>query len=281
MEKKLLFIFLVLSILTVKGQCIIAYNREIRNIPDSDKRNFNGNVKSVSYSFYHVVNNFGEISNGIKKCDQEILFNEDQTVKKITTYLLNGEIDNVDLYEYENGEKKFISHFTGEGILASKTAFIREGLKIREQLFWSDGRLNGLYFIRIYDLQENMIEEVWKYHENPEKSDIEKYYYDKYNRVIKSINIFNDIITFTYKDNFSITPVKIERFDNITKKFKISESFEYNLQGNIIKQYNSKGLESSYDYIYDNKNNWIKRTLFLTDAKIPDEIIERKINYFQ
>lgn len=277
----LLIIFLSISIRSVNAQCGIGYNYDFKNITDLDKRDLKGKIKSVTYSHYDVVNNFGEISNGTKKCEQELLFNEDGTVKKITEYNSKEEIEDVYVHEYENGEINLISHYNNKGILVAKTAFIKEGLNIREQLFGSDGSLNDQYFIRSYDLQANLIKEVWKYHENPKESDITKYYYDKYNRVLKYIRHGNDIFTLTYKDNYSKTPVKIERFEPLTKKLKIDESYECNFQGSIIKHYFHEELSRSYDYIYDNKNNWIKQIVFLTDAKIADEIIERKINYFQ
>lgn len=275
-----LIVFLSLSTLSINAQCGIGYKYDFKNITDLDKRDLKGKIKSVLYSHYDVNNNFGEISKSVKKCEQEILFYEDATLNKITEYDPKGDIVDVDIHEYENGEIKLISHYNNNGILGSKTTYIKEGLDIREQLFLSDGSLNDQYFIRTYDLQGNMIKEIWKYHKDPKESDITKYYYDKYNRVIKYIN-GDDIFILNYKDNYSKILVKIERLDPSTKKFKIDASYEYNSSGSIIKVYDKDKLSRSYEYKYDNKNNWIVQIVSRTEAIIPYEIIERKINYFE
>jgi len=101
-----LIIFFSLSIPSINAQCGIAYNYDFKNITDLEKRDLNGKIKSVAYSHYEVNNSFGEISRGTIKCQQEILFNEDGTVNKITEYDSKGEIKDVDIHEYENGEIK-------------------------------------------------------------------------------------------------------------------------------------------------------------------------------
>jgi hypothetical protein len=275
-----LIIFLFISI-SINAQCGIGYKYDFKNFTDLEKRDLKGKIEIVNFSHYEVNNSFGEISKGEKKCEQLVLFNMDGTVKKIIQYDSKGEIENIDIHEFENSQIRLISHFDNKGILISKTAFINEGKDIREQLFLADGNLNDQYFIRSYDLNGNMVKVTWKYHEEPRKSDVTQYYYDKNNRVIKYIRDKDDLFIITYKDNFSKFPIKIERPDPITKKMKIDESFEYNSQGSIIKEYDNGKLSRSYDYIYDNKKNWIKKLVFKTEAKIPYEIIERKINYFE
>jgi hypothetical protein len=275
-----LIIFFSLSIQSINAQCDIAYNYDFKNITDLEKRDLKGKIKSVAYSHYELNNSFGEISRGTIKCQQEVLFNEDGTVNKITEYDSKGEIKDVDIHEYENGEIKLISHYNNKGILVAKTAYIKDGLDIREQRYSADGSLNDQYFIRSYDLNGNMIKEIWKYHENKKYTSINKFNFDKNNRVIKFIDE-NDILIITYRDNYSKIPAKIERLDPSTKKIKIETTYKFNSQGSIIKEYDIDKLSRSYEYIYDNKNNWINQTIFRTEAKIPDEIIERKINYYE
>lgn len=282
MEKGIsLIIFLSLSILSINAQCFIYYRYDFKNVSDLDKRDLKGKIEIVTFSHYEVNNSFGEISKGNKKCEQEVLFNEDGTVNKITEYDSNGEIEDVDIYEYENGEIKLISHYNEEGNLVSKTAYIKDGLEIREQLYGSDGSLNDQYYVRNYDSKGNMIKEVWKYHKDPKESYIIQCFFDKNNRVTKYIRHGDDISFLTYKDNYSKFPVKIERPDPKTKKLKVDESYEFNFQGNIIKEYHKGKLSRSYEYTYDIKGNWIEKIEFKSEAKIPVEIIERKINYFE
>jgi hypothetical protein len=280
MKKNIILIaFLFLSISSIKAQCGIGYEYDFKKVTDLEKRDLRGKIERVTYSHYGLINSFGKITKGIKNCEQEVLFNKDGSVNKITNLDSKGEIKDVYSHEYENGEIKFINHYNNKGILVSKTAFINEELDIREQTYTSEGRLNDQYLIRSYDLIGNLVKEVWKFHEEPQKIGIDQYYYDKNNRVIKKVR-GDDIFVFTYKDNYSKIPVKIERIDPITKKMKIDRSFEFNSFGSIIKEYDIDKLSRSYDYIYDNKNNWIKKVLFDTEAKIPYEIIERKIKYF-
>ena len=67
----------------------------------------------------------------------------------------------------KKGEIKLISHYNKDGILSAKTAYITEGNDIREQRYLSDGELNDQFFLRSYDLNGNMVKEIWKYHNDP------------------------------------------------------------------------------------------------------------------
>jgi hypothetical protein len=276
-----LIIFFLLSILSINAQCWIAHKYDFKNFSDLEKTDLQGKIEIVMFSHYDVNNSFGEISKGNKKCEQEVLFNEDGSVNKITNYESNGGIDDIEIHEYENGEIKLISKYNNKGTLVSKTAFIKDSLEIREQLFSSGGSLNDQYFLRSYDLKGNMIKEEWRYHKEPKKSDKTQFYFDKNNRVIKYTRNGDDTFIISYKDNYSKIPFKIDRLDPVTKKFKLDESHEFNSQGNIIKEFDKGKLSRSYEYIYDNKGNWIEKIVFQSEAKIPYEIIERKIYYFK
>lgn len=281
MKKSLLLvIFLFLSIQTIYSQCGIGYNYDSKNITDLDKRELKGKIKSVIYSHFEIQNKFGEISKGTKKCEQEILFNEDATVNRTTKYNSQGDVEYVEIHDYDNGAIKSISHYNSKGVLVAKTAYITQGSNVREQRFISDGSLNDQYYIRSYDIQGNMIKEVWKYNENPKKSQTTTYQYDKYNRVIKSVQNDGDIFMLNYKDNYSKFPFNKEKLNTLTKKFEIDESYEFDSSGNLVKKIDLGKLLRSYEYKYDYNNNWIEKTVYNTEAKITYEIIERKINYY-
>lgn len=281
MQKLITLLVFYLFQSSINAQCSINHDDEFNKMNDLEKRELKGKIQSVTYSHFVVINNFGEISKGKKECEQEILFNEDGSVNKITNYNLNGEIEDVDIYEYENGEKKFIRSYNKKGELGSTTAFIKEGLNIREELVGTNGSLNDQYFIRTYDKQGNMIKEVCKYHKDPKVSEITEFYYDKHNRVIKYIENADDIFIITYKDNSSKYFVKSERYDPVTKKMEIQDRLEFNSLGSIIKSYWHNELSQSYEYMYDKNDNWIRQIIFKTEAKLPYQIIERKIIYFE
>jgi hypothetical protein len=82
MKKTITLILLIfISYPYVNAQCWIGYDYNYwNNIADLEKRNLNGKVTSVTYSTYDIVDHFGEISKGLKNCEQEIFFNRDSTV---------------------------------------------------------------------------------------------------------------------------------------------------------------------------------------------------------
>ena len=281
MKKTITLILLIfISYPYVNAQCGIGYDYDNKNITDLEKRNLNGKVKSVTYSHYDIVDHFGEISKGSKNCEQEMFFNRDSTVSKIIESDFQFPRKDVDIHEYEKGEIKLISHYNKDGILSAKTAYITEGNDIREQRYLSDGELNDQFFLRSYDLNGNMVKEIWKYHNDPLDTREKLYYYDKNNRIIEIRDNYS-LIKATYGDDFAKHPVKIENVDSETDKTTRIKGFEFDSNGNTVKKYFNGKLSRNYEYEYDEFGNWTKKIEFKTEGKIPEEIIERIINYYE
>jgi hypothetical protein len=282
--KKILIIFYLLLSFTdfLYAQCWQGYEYDIKEISDLDKRELTGRVEAVVYTHYQVIDRFGTISKGPKTCEQKVIFNQDGTVRKITDYDSLGNITNVDIHEYENGEITLLSHYNSLGKLLAKTAYIKAGKDIREQRYLADGTLNDSYVIRTYDAQGRMVKEVRKDHSRPEYSNTYEYYYDSKNRVIKFIEEGRVVNRLIYQDPYLRRPSIKERFDiKASHIVEIQKKYEYDSKQNITKKYHKNNLSYIYEYEYDKKDNWIKKIRYKTEAKIPDEIIERQITYFE
>lgn len=281
MKKNILIIILGLFATLTFAQCGISYDYDHKSFTDLEKRNLSGKIKSVEYSHFDVANNFGELSTGEKKCEQEVFFNQNGTVSKIIEYNSDGEIRDVFIHEYENGNIKLISSYDKDGLLISKKAFVIENNTIREQIYLANGELNSQYFVRTYDSNGNMIKELWKYHDN--KNDISEYlkYFDNENRLIKiKADSYSKKLSYT-DGNSSKYPNKIETVDNLTNEIRKTLEFEFDSKGNVIKEFFNGKLSRSYEYEYDKFENWIRQIEFKTEGKIPEEIIERIINYYE
>lgn len=280
-----LLIFICSFKSNLSAQCNVSYAHDFVLMSDLEKRGLVGNVDTVIYSHYNVINKFGDISKGIKSCEQLIIFNIDGSVNKIVNYNSEGEIQDVDIHEYENGQIKLISSFNNTGNLLAKTAFIKEGKNIREQRYLADGSKNDQYFVRNYDVNERIVKEEWKYHkeEKWDSKNIEQFFYDSNNRLYKSVTNNNKTCTYSYKNTQSKIPIKVEciYIDNKSNEVVKTKLIEFDSQFNILKKYVRNKLLYSYKYFYDNRNNWIQRIEFESEAMIPTEILERQIIYLK
>lgn len=281
MKKNILIIILELFASMTYAQCGISYNYDHKNFTDLEKRNLSGKIKSVKYFHFDIVNSFGELSKGEKNCEQEVFFNQNGSVFKVIEYKSDGEIRDVDIHEYENGDIKLISSYDKDGLLIAKTAFVIEDNTIREQRYWANGELNSQYFVRTYDSNGNMIKELWKEHDD--KNDIKEflYYFDNENRLIKITDSYSSTIISYNEDNSSKFPDKVETLDIKTNKIIDTEEFEFDTKGNLIKKYSNGKLYRSYEYEYDEFGNWIRKIEFMTEGKVPEKIVERIINYYE
>jgi hypothetical protein len=286
MKKLISLLFWILMVKSnISAQCNVTYDYDFLTESDLEKRGLEGDVEKVIYSHFEVINSFGEISKGTKSCEQHVIFNRDGSVNKIIEYNSNGEIVNTKIHEYENGKINFISSYDDKGNLGNKIAFISEGKAIREQSYDSKGVVNNQYFLRTYGINGNILTEEWKYHkiEKWNQTSLTKYFYNSNNRLSKITTNDTKICTLTFLNQQSKFPNRVDcqYFDAKTKKIERTKIIEFDSKNNIIKKYSRGKLLYSYDYIYDEKGNWIERISFHSEAKIPDEITERQIIYFE
>jgi hypothetical protein len=286
MKRVLLYVFCVFFIQSnIKAQC---YRVEFNDIAwasqfsDLALYELRGPISKVITFSYKPLDSFGSITKGERVCHNEVLFNKDGLIQKIISFDENDKIDELTTYEYEDGRKKFETNYNSKGELFNKTVFIKEGQILREQLYIKDGSLNDQYYIYTYDEKGRIVKKERKYHENKLSLTprIDYFSYDNYNRLSKVIDGRHQY-TITYIDIYSKNPAKWIEFDTEKKKVTGEVILEYNNKGDLIKTIEDGKLKKYYEYTYDERDNWITRIEFETEAKIPESIVNRKIEYLK
>lgn len=279
MTHKLTILLFLFSITTAFSQCGFAYDYSFTNFTSEEIRNLKGDYQTITSEYFETSENFGRIINGKLKCKRRISFNRDKTIRQISEYNKDGEIKNFYKHNYSNGKIRSISEYREDGKLFAKTIFIWEQNQLREQRYLPDGTLNNQWFLRTLDSNGRMTKEEWKYHDEQYETNETFYHYDKINRIdsVRTENSLTEVKYNTLSNNF---PIKVNTYNSGTNELKKEKSFRYNFEGDLVKEYKNGVLIKSYEYVYDEKNNWVKRTEFETEAEIPSEIIVREIVYY-
>ncbi len=253
-----------------------------RQLSDLARYEIKGPVSKVTKYSYKALDSFGSITKGERVCHNEILFNENGVIQKIISFNENDKIDGLTSYEYEDGRKKFETNYNEKGELLSKTVYSKEGRTLSEQRYFKDGSLNDRYLIYNLDEKGNIIKKEYKNHNAKSSRYSEAIYfsYDNYNRIIK-VNEGGGPIHFSYSNIYSKKPIKFSEFDAVKQKVTSEGYIEYNNKGDIIKIIKNGKLQECYEYTYDERDNWITRIEFETEAKIPESIVNRKIEYLK
>lgn len=238
----------------------------------------NQKVKSVSVLTYEAKSKFGDIVKGDLAYNPwetyNAIFNQDGYITELTNFDDDGDIYSKHLYTYN--EKSLLiqlADYDRNGRLEEKKKYSYKGKK--------------LCSLAIYDK------------DGSEKSRYE-YVYDGA-RVIEGRCFEGENLSSRFENEYQTSKVLAKQtyFDADGKLFY---EVQYNEKGQCIKQkglnlafdteYNKYGLRSSikihgddiddityFEYEYDKKQNWIKRISYKGEAKEPDEISERVINY--
>ena len=163
--------------------------------------------------------------------------------------------------QLSKGEKTGISdnQMFDDGSLSSKhtVKYDDKGNQNERNLYNSDGILRSKETVK-YDDKGNLIE--WNsYNSDGSLSYKETNKYDdKGNRIEEN----------WYNSDGSLSHKYTNKYDD---KGNQNERNKYNSDGSL-------SYEATFEYIYDEKNNWIKRILFWED--IPKKIVEREIEYY-
>lgn len=323
--KNLVWCFLVL-LLTISCS-----NEKTEN--DLSKENLFGKVKSVETTTFYAVDSLGTIvKDGISTRIPTILntYNEFGNLETTKKFILeNPNRYNEKVYYYNNLNKLVEEKFYLPNDSLSNEVFYKydDNDNLIEWITNNDDKRFNLKYILKYDSQNNLIEElvyadstyiyrgkeVYKYHNktkkmfryNPKGVLRKEIIYDKNKKIIEEIeydSLKNVTAKWTY--NYDNKGNKIEenwfKTDTILD-FKIV--FKYDKYNNPIEKirFSNKNIASSgdiYEYEYDKKGNWIKKTHFQSlhsahnklfyfpkfppkSEFIPIVIIERKIEYYK
>lgn len=262
--KKVISLCLLLSSLMIYSQ-----NRKT----DLQNEGLKGKVKSVRETPYRAIEEEGKIEKGeIMKSKSSRVAREieDMYANIHVEYTLQGGRMTMESYKENNSlENKFTYHYDEK---RNKTE-----VKIYEENNSLDAKL--VYY---YDDKGNKTE-IEVYRENGRLEGKVIYTYDDKGDMI-GMDFYEDnliIYRFTYRNDDKGNVIEGEFYvGDIESKY----TCHYDDKGSMIEQnwYNSDGsLDSShtYQYQYDDQNNWIEKITYVNDK--PIEITTRDIEYYK
>ena len=257
---------------------------------DWQKEKLTGRVKSVKDITYKVMDTFGVVKKGEIKNGYNEDFNSIGNEMEVDFfYKSDSSLNSKNIFKYDEKGKLIEENiYKSNGRLDTKKTFKYDdkGNEIEDDLYKSDGSLDSKYTYK-YDEAGNEIEcKVYKSDNNLEHKYIYKYD-QKGNQIERS----------GYKSDGSISYKSTSKYDDNGKKtedvyyyksdinFTDKTLFKYDDKGNLIESNTFKfdstlKIKRNFEVIYDVNGNWIKRTYFKGEGKIPDEISEREIVYY-
>jgi len=246
-----------------------------------------GDVKSIRTTGYEATEKFGEISEGDVLYDQDvnnlIEFNKDGYITEISNFNHSGDLSQKSVYVYDgDGKVTKINKYDGDGDEIGRTVYTYNNNKKVTKIVDYDksGKINYT--------QKN----EWDGDKVTKSQFINEYSEGNY-----SMNEYNGntlVKSVVYDKNGKPTGEYTE-FENekmkkiVTKDFTISLTF--NNKGlctsivngqlfNTNSYYWAKGESYTYDYEYDDKDNWIKKIERKKDSQKATRIFVREIEYF-
>lgn len=234
----------------------------------------NQKVKSVSVLTYEAESKFGEIVKGDLAYSPwetyNAIFNQDGFITELTNFDDDGDIYSKHIYTYNE-----------KSLLIQLADYDEYGKLEKKQKYSYDGKkLNSLI---IYDK------------DGSEKTRYE-YIHDG-TRIIEGRCFEGKNLSSRFVNEYHTGKI-LAKQTGFDADDKVIWEAQYDKNGRFIKQkrenltveieYNKYGLQSSikfdddityFEYEYDKKKNWIKRISYKGEAKEPDEISERMINY--
>jgi hypothetical protein len=230
--------------------------------------NLRGKIKSVKSEKFYADEKFGEVVKTIKAeideddeietlfANSHVLFDINGSLESISNFLSNGKLKHKIVRE-----ETVMNYFDASGDLQFVVKFDNIHHPVESNIYSSDG---------------NLISKI-KQKYNDKKQAIEMNTYD-------AQGVLQESTSYTY-ENDRIESRKIARrqesywsdsdFIEITENIKYNEKSDMN-ERDIVQS--SKTISQTFEYIYDSKNNWIKRIQFT--AGKPAYIIEREIEYY-
>lgn len=254
---------------------------------DVEKDGLKGKVKQVTLNCFYANEKSGEIIKE-KKCDDNnysVIYNEkgkkiELTVhssgwrneKRLFKYDIKGNLSELHLFDADNKLlSKFIDNRDEKGNKIETNLYDADNNLINRQTYKCDDNGNEIEHNEYNSKNILVLKHIYKY--NGEGNQIESSAYTPVgNFENKNINKYDDkgnrIETNSYNAEGIIGSKGTWKYDE--KNNPIEENW-YNEQGILNSRY-------SYNYVYDQKGNWLKKMEFETD--IPQRIIIREIMYF-
>jgi hypothetical protein len=254
---------------------------------DVEKDGLNGKVKQVTLNCFYVNEKSGEIIKE-KKCDDnnysvvydvkgkkiELTVHSSgwRNEKRVFKYNTKGTLSELHLFDADNNLlSKFIDNCDENGNKIESNLYDTDNNLINRQTYKYDDKGNEIEHNEYNSKNILILKHIYKY--DVEGNQIESSAYTPVgNFENKNINKYDDkrnrIETNSYNAEGIIESKGTWKYDE--KNNPIEENW-YNQQGIL----NSKYI---YNYVYDQKGNWLKKMEFEKD--IPKRIIIKEIMYF-
>lgn len=247
--KKLSSLFLCLVVICLNAQ--VATDWQIENL--------NGRVKSIKNNVFKAIAKDGKIEKGtLYDLNEQTFFNTKGFINLINSYTNDGEIEMQTKTTFNKKGQKIETnaYLPAEKEEISKEIYIYDkNGKLTEIKRYDGGEFSGSDTGFKFDAKGNLLEKISKDATNNESKIVNEYE----NNLLKTQNIFSDghltlKVTFVYDAHNN--PTEVSSLMLVTKQHFVQ----------------------SFQYTYDNQNNWIKRVEF--EDNEPINIHERVIEYY-
>lgn len=249
-----------------------------------DEFNLKGNVSSIKVITYEAESKFGEIVKGDidYSGNYQYEFNDNKMTTVKTTFDRRGNIDGKDIYAYNNNNGlTTVSTYDSDGDLDGKIIFeYIDNILVSQNFYDADGELeNKIEF-------ENNGKNITKGKYVKSENDF-SYWTNTWNGdiLVESIGYNKDggiESKSTYTRDGKLSKISLDSFE-ISLKYNDSKdiiSYINAEPSDITSFFYNEGKTYYCEYEYDSHDNWVKRTSYLGETRIPDKIVERNIVYF-
>lgn len=183
-------------------------------------------------------------------------------------------------YVYDKKHRIIIEKKLSSGRISNENFWYYSYLDKNITLIEEKDKFNPITFYKY--IQKGQIEELATKQSETEYKKHSTWFYDNRDRIYRKNLYVGDTIyssnEFQYIDR-KRNNITIEKYISKGKTNFFSEN-QYDNQNNIVAIYNSnKKLIQSFDYVYDNKNNWIEKKTFNKNGKLLT-ITKREIVYY-
>ena len=239
------------------------------------------------YGFITTYDNKGNIIE--KKC-----FNSDGSIMKKLTFDYNdkGNIIKLNIYKNENDEYTETYKYDENTNQIEKKCYKSDGSFMRKISIKYDDKGNKIE--EVYEAKGDTSNDIYKYDDkgnNIESGFLSNgtfilefaYTYDEIGKIKEKKCYNNDGILFIVENyKYDINSMIIEKIV-VENDEKAITTYKYDFYGNLIEENScctdGKNDNQFFKYEYDNKGNWISKTIF--HNQIPTFIIEREIKYYE
>lgn len=269
-----------------------------------------GKVKEVVISTYKIETNSGEIVKDERvdyrfsygqfdmitgEGNSKFIYNEDGSMMEGEVYNRDGELEYKIIYSYDDDgyliERRLNNYVINNSYQwklknhTDKNPYLSES----EQTYDSKGKLI-ITEERVFDNSGKTIELRTTFIESDSDNIIRitKMEYDSNNNLVREEKISeNSIIEYSYNDKGLLE--NVDNYDSeMRKKGYGNKMYKYNENGDII-EVETDFVKNKYEYEYDEKGNWIRRTQTYSYSKGDSSFLkewnpvltERNIEYFE